>query len=104
VPELLGTLAHLLRPRGLLVVSTLNRTLKSYALAIVAAEYVLGWLPRGTHDWRRFVTPDELKRHLECAGFSAPRLCGLIYDVLHDSWRLSSDCDVNYMAAASLAS
>ena len=103
VSELLGTLAHLLRPGGLLIVSTLNRTLKSYALAIVAAEYVLGWLPRGTHDWHRFVTADELKRHLESAGFSVSRLSGLVYDVLHDRWRLGSDCDVNYMAAASLA-
>ena len=61
----IATIAQLIRPGGMLVVSTLNRTWKSYALAIVAAEYVLGWLPRGTHDWNRFVTPDELARHFQ---------------------------------------
>jgi 2-polyprenyl-6-hydroxyphenyl methylase/3-demethylubiquinone-9 3-methyltransferase len=90
----------LVRPGGMLVASTLNRTWKSYALAIVAAEYVLGWLPRGTHDWQRFVTPDELGRHLAAAGFQAPRFSGIVYDVMRDSWRLDPDCDVNYMAAA----
>jgi 2-polyprenyl-6-hydroxyphenyl methylase/3-demethylubiquinone-9 3-methyltransferase len=102
VASLLSTLAKLLRPGGLLIVSTLNRTLKSYALAIVAAEYVLSWLPRGTHDWRRFVTPDELKAHLVSVGLSDPRFSGIVYDVLHDDWRISSDCGVNYMATATL--
>jgi 2-polyprenyl-6-hydroxyphenyl methylase / 3-demethylubiquinone-9 3-methyltransferase len=96
----LRTVAALVRPGGLIVLSTLNRTLKSYALAIVAAEYVLGWLPRGTHDWRRFVSPDELARHLAAAGFAAPRLSGLVYDLVKDDWKLSVDCDVNYLAAA----
>ncbi len=94
------TIALLVRPGGMLVLSTLNRTWKAYALAIVAAEYVLGWLPRGTHDWQRFVTPDELSRHLKAAGFEAPRFSGIVYDVMHDAWRLDTDCDVNYMAAA----
>jgi 2-polyprenyl-6-hydroxyphenyl methylase/3-demethylubiquinone-9 3-methyltransferase len=94
------TIAQLVRPGGVLVLSTLNRTWKAYALAIVAAEYVLGWLPRGTHDWQRFVTPEELGRHLKAAGFADPRLSGLVYDVMHDAWRLEADCDVNYMAAA----
>jgi 2-polyprenyl-6-hydroxyphenyl methylase/3-demethylubiquinone-9 3-methyltransferase len=96
----IATIAGLVRPGGLLVLSTLNRTWKAYALAIVAAEYVLGWLPRGTHDWQRFITPEELKRHLEAAGLAAPRLEGLVYDVIHDDWRLDPDCDVNYLAAA----
>ena len=74
-------------PEGALVLSTLNRTWKSYALAIVAAEYVLGWLPRGTHDWQRFVTPEELERHLAAAGFGAPQFSGLVYDVMHDEWK-----------------
>ena len=65
------SLGALVRPGGALVLSTLNRTWKSYALAIVAAEYMLGWLPRGTHDWNRFVTPDELGRYLADAGFGA---------------------------------
>ena len=68
----------------------------------MAAEYVLGWLPRGTHDWSRFVTPDELKRHLKAAGFAAPRFSGIVYDLMRDEWRLDPDCDVNYMAAAPL--
>lgn len=94
------TLADLVRPGGLMVLSTLNRTVKAYALAIVAAEYLLGWLPRGTHQWERFVTPDELARHLAAAGLSPPRLSGFVYDPLRDLWSLSSDTDVNYLAAA----
>jgi 2-polyprenyl-6-hydroxyphenyl methylase/3-demethylubiquinone-9 3-methyltransferase len=97
---LIETVARLVREGGMLVVSTLNRTWKAYALAILAAEYVLGWLPRGTHDWQRFITPEELKAHLAAAGFAAPRFSGLVYDVMHDEWRLGPDCDVNYMAAA----
>lgn len=93
--------AGLVGPGGVMVVSTLNRTLKSYALAIVAAEYVLGWLPRGTHNWERFVTPEELGRHLEASGLGAPRFSGIIYDVMRDAWRLDPDTGVNYLAAAS---
>ena len=93
--------AHLVRPGGLLVLSTINRTAKSYALAIVAAEYVLGWLPRGTHDWDRFVTPDELAGHVAAAGLLTPRLEGLSYDPFRDLWMRGTDTDVNYMAAAS---
>lgn len=106
VPDVGGFLrviGEVVRPGGVVVLSTLNRTWKSYALAIVAAEYVLGWLPRGTHDWHRFVTPEELARHLAAAGFAAPRFSGLVYDVMRDDWRLDPDCDVNYLAAAALA-
>ena len=94
------SLGQLVRPEGALVISTLNRTWKSYALAIVAAEYVLGWLPRGTHDWNRFVTTDELRRYLGDAGFAPPELSGITYDVMDDAWRLTVDTDVNYIAAA----
>ncbi len=100
VGAFIKTIVQLVRPGGMLVLSTLSRTWKSYALAIVAAEYVLGWLPRGTHDWQRFITPAELRRHLEAAGLEAPRFSGIVYDVMHDNWRLDPDCDVNYMAAA----
>jgi 2-polyprenyl-6-hydroxyphenyl methylase/3-demethylubiquinone-9 3-methyltransferase len=93
-------LGQLVRPGGMLVMSTLNRTWKSYALSIIAAEYVLGWLPRGTHDWNRFVATDELVRYLDHAGFAAPQLSGIIYDVASDTWHLSSDTGVNYIAAA----
>jgi 2-polyprenyl-6-hydroxyphenyl methylase/3-demethylubiquinone-9 3-methyltransferase len=102
VAAFLRTIGGLVRPGGVMVLSTLNRTWKSYALAIVAAEYVLGWLPRGTHEWQRFVTPDELARHLKAAGFAGPQLSGIVYDVMRDQWRLDPDCDVNYMAAAAL--
>jgi 2-polyprenyl-6-hydroxyphenyl methylase/3-demethylubiquinone-9 3-methyltransferase len=92
--------ADLVRPGGILVLSTINRTVKSYALAIVAAEYVLGWLPRGTHQWERFVTPDELARHIGAAGLAAPRLMGLVYSPLRDAWSLAAETDVNYLASA----
>ena len=94
------SLGRLVRPGGAVVMSTLSRTLKSYALAIVAAEYILGWLPRGTHDWNRFVTPEELRRYLADAGFAAPELSGIVYDLVADAWRLAPDTDVNYIAAA----
>lgn len=94
-------LSGLVRPGGLIVLSTLNRTFKSYGLAIVAAEYVLGWLPTGTHDWNRFVSPDELRRHLQAAGFDPQAPSGIVYDLMHDEWRLNDrDLDVNYLMAA----
>ena len=99
----LKTCASLVRPGGAMVLSTINRNLKSYALAIVAAEYVLGWLPRGTHQWERFVTPDELARYVMAAGMSPPAFKGLSYDPLKDTWSLSDDTDVNYLAIAGKA-
>lgn len=96
----LKTCASLVRPGGLMLLSTINRTLKAYLLAIVGAEYVLRWLPAGTHQWERFVTPDELARHLDAAGLGPPTFKGLVYRPLDDSWTLSSDTDVNYFAAA----
>ncbi len=87
-------------PGGLLIMSTLNRTLKSFALAIVGAEYVLRWLPRGTHDWEKFVTPKELSDAIAAAGFSAGEPTGVIYDPLGDRWKLSRDAGVNYMLTA----
>ncbi|WP_333794695.1 bifunctional 2-polyprenyl-6-hydroxyphenol methylase/3-demethylubiquinol 3-O-methyltransferase UbiG [Hyphomicrobium sp.] len=92
--------AGLVRPGGLLILSTINRTMKAYALAIVGAEYVLGWLPRGTHQWERFVTPDELGSHMAQADLAAPRFKGFVYSPLSDTWRLSSDTSVNYLVSA----
>jgi 2-polyprenyl-6-hydroxyphenyl methylase/3-demethylubiquinone-9 3-methyltransferase len=92
--------ASLVRPGGLLLLSTLNRTLKAYFLAILGGEYILRWLPVGTHQWERFVTPQELARHLAAAGLGAPRIKGLVYSPLADIWSLSEDTDVNYFAAA----
>ena len=87
----------MVKPGGLLIVATINRTLKSFALAIVGAEYVLRWLPRGTHRWDKFVTPDELEALLLRRGLAQIGASGLVYDLLGDRWRLSSDMDVNYM-------
>ncbi|MCZ8184363.1 MAG: bifunctional 2-polyprenyl-6-hydroxyphenol methylase/3-demethylubiquinol 3-O-methyltransferase UbiG [Beijerinckiaceae bacterium] len=92
--------ARHLRPGGILVASTLNRTLKSWGLAIVGAEYVLRWLPRGTHDWKRFVTPDELDTHFIAAGLTPTTRSGMVFQPLTGAWQLSEDCDVNYLAVA----
>jgi 2-polyprenyl-6-hydroxyphenyl methylase/3-demethylubiquinone-9 3-methyltransferase len=96
----LKTCAELIAPGGCMVVATLNRTLKSLALAKIGAEYVLRWLPPGTHDWNRFVTPMELEHHLEEAGLSVTRVQGVEFDPLRWDWHLSSDIDVNYMVVA----
>jgi 2-polyprenyl-6-hydroxyphenyl methylase/3-demethylubiquinone-9 3-methyltransferase len=100
VPAFLKVCSDLVRPGGLMIVSTLNRTLKAYFLAIIGAEYILRWLPVGTHQWERFVTPDELRQHLRSSGLAEPSLRGLVYNPLADQWSLSNDTDVNYMAAA----
>ncbi len=89
--------ASMVKPGGLMFVATLNRTLKAYALAIVGAEYVLRWLPKGTHQWEKFVTPDELERALYPTGLTVEERTGVTYNPLKDSWSLSSDMDVNYM-------
>ncbi len=96
-----ATIAGLLKPGGLVVFSTLNRTPKSYALAIVGAEYVLGWVPRGTHDWQKFVTISELSDYCAAAGLSDLQSEGVVYDIIQDQWRRASDTAVNYMAIAS---
>ena len=101
VGAFLKTLASLARPGGLLLLSTINRTMKAYFLAIIAGEYVLRWLPVGTHQWDRFVTPDELSRYLQNAGVAAPTFMGLAYSPMSDAWSLSAgDTDVNYFAAS----
>ncbi len=92
--------ASMLKPGGMMVVSTLNRNWKSFALGIVAAEYVLRWLPRGTHQWDKFVTPDELARHLERNKLGITDQSGVVYNPLGDRWSLSGDMDVNYMVVA----
>jgi 2-polyprenyl-6-hydroxyphenyl methylase/3-demethylubiquinone-9 3-methyltransferase len=94
------TCASMVKPGGLMIAATLNRTLKSFALAIVGAEYVLRWLPRGTHRWDKFVTPTELEIAFEKNGLRVSGERGVIYNLLADRWQLSSDMDVNYMLAA----
>lgn len=92
--------AAMLKPGGLMVVSTLNRNWKSFALAIVGAEYVLRWLPRGTHEWSKFVTPAELERYLGDVNLTVTEQAGVVYNPLADKWSVSSDMDVNYMVVA----
>jgi 2-polyprenyl-6-hydroxyphenyl methylase/3-demethylubiquinone-9 3-methyltransferase len=96
----LNRCATMLKPGGMMVMSTLNRNWKSFALAIVGAEYVLRWLPRGTHQWDKFVTPDELAHHLDNNKLAITDQTGVVYNPFADRWSLSSDMDVNYMVVA----
>src|SRR6185295_7016878 len=92
--------AEMVKPGGLMIAATINRTLKSFALAIVGAEYVLRWLPRGTHQWDKFVTPDELEIAIESSDLQVIGERGVVYNPFADRWQLSSDMDVNYMLVA----
>jgi len=92
--------AAMVKSSGLLFVATLNRTVKSFALAIVGAEYILRWLPRGTHQWDKFVTPNELEIAIEQSGLHLIAETGVNYNLFADRWQLSSDMDVNYMVVA----
>ncbi len=96
----LETCASLVAPGGSSVIATLNRTPKSFLLAIVGAEYVLRWLPRGTHDWRKFLRPSELAAHLRGTGLEIEVMTGVDYNPLDTSWRLSRGLEVNYMVFA----
>jgi len=97
----LAASCSLVKPGGMMVLATLNRTLKAFALAIVGAEYVLGWLPRGTHAWNKFVRPSELAAPLRRAGLEVTELAGMAYNPLRDRWAVAPrDLDVNYMAVA----
>ena len=98
-----GSCAQMVKPGGLMITATLNRTLKSFALAIVGAEYVLRWLPRGTHRWDKFVTPNELEAALERHGLAVIDETGVVYNLLADRWQLASDMDVNYIVVAERA-
>jgi 2-polyprenyl-6-hydroxyphenyl methylase/3-demethylubiquinone-9 3-methyltransferase len=100
VPLFVASCATLVKPGGLMIAATLNRTLKSFALAIVGAEYILRWLPVGTHRWDKFVTPNELEIAMEQSGLRVSHEQGVIYNLLADRWQLSSDTDVNYMLTA----
>ncbi|HYD26530.1 bifunctional 2-polyprenyl-6-hydroxyphenol methylase/3-demethylubiquinol 3-O-methyltransferase UbiG [Brevundimonas sp.] len=94
------TCARLVKPGGMMVVATLNRTLKSLALGKVAAEYVLRWVPAGTHDWRQFLKPDEIRLMLSEEPLAVSGPYGLIYNPLTDRWSESDDAGVNYMMVA----
>ncbi|MGC2412452.1 MAG: bifunctional 2-polyprenyl-6-hydroxyphenol methylase/3-demethylubiquinol 3-O-methyltransferase UbiG [Stellaceae bacterium] len=95
-----AALGTLVKPGGVFIGATLNRTARSFALAIIGAEYVLGWLPRGTHDWRRFVRPSEFVLGLRRAGLATTQRAGLGYDWRQGGWSESGDLSVNYMLVA----
>ena len=96
----LGATAALTRPGGAFAIATLNRTVKSLLMAKIGAEYVLRWLPAGTHDWRRFLRPSEIAAHLRRSGLIVRDATGVVYSPLTDEWTLSRDLDVNYMMFA----
>ena len=95
----LHLLGHLVEPGGLLFVSTINRTLRSLAVAKVGAEWLLRLLPVGTHDWTRFITPAELGKMAGAAGFRMQEVSGMVFDVRRRAWRAGADLGVNYIAA-----
>ena len=97
VESFLKASCELLKPGGIMFLATLNRTAKSFALAIIGAEYVLKWLPKGTHNWEKFLKPSEVERHLRVSGLGLQELQGVSYNPFKDEWRLSSDIAVNYM-------
>jgi 2-polyprenyl-6-hydroxyphenyl methylase / 3-demethylubiquinone-9 3-methyltransferase len=103
VPLFVQRCGEMVKPKGLAIFATINRTLKSFALAIVGGEYILRWLPRGTHQWDKFVTPDELEIAMEQAGLQVIDEQGVIYNLFADRWQISEDTDVNYMMAAEKA-
>ena len=94
----LKSCSKLLKKNGIMFVATLNKTLKSYLFAILGAEYVLRWLPIGTHEWDKFVKPDELIKILEKYNLNLDEISGLQFDLIRDLWELSSDNSVNYIA------
>lgn len=101
MPSFMASVSAVLKPNGLLIMSTLNRTPKSFLLGVVAAEYVLGWVPRGTHQWKKFVRPSELVQQLDEVGIRTTNLAGLTFNPLRGEFELrQDDLAVNYMLAA----
>ena len=94
----LKSCSKLLKKNGLMFVATINKTLKSYVFAIVGAEYVLRWLPIGTHEWEKFVKPEELKKILTKNNLSLKRFDGMYFNIIKDEWSITNDLSVNYIA------
>ncbi|WP_440697978.1 bifunctional 2-polyprenyl-6-hydroxyphenol methylase/3-demethylubiquinol 3-O-methyltransferase UbiG [Candidatus Pelagibacter sp. HIMB1709] len=90
--------SNLLKKNGLMFIATINKTLKSYIFAIVGAEYILRWLPKGTHEWEKFVKPEDLKKILYKNNLSLSKLNGMNFDIIKDQWKISNDLSVNYIA------
>jgi len=101
VDTFMESVCTLVAPGGLIVLATLNRTAKSLVMAKIGAEYVLRWLPAGTHDWRKFLKPSEIAAGLRVNGFAPSAVRGFTYNPLTDLWRESDDTAVNYMVVAS---
>ena len=100
MPAFVATACSMVKPGGWFFAATLNRTFKSFALAIVGAEYVLGWVPKGTHQWEKFITPAELEDAIEDAGLVAQARSGVVFQPLRNKWSVSRDTDINYMMSA----
>ncbi|MFO1036048.1 MAG: bifunctional 2-polyprenyl-6-hydroxyphenol methylase/3-demethylubiquinol 3-O-methyltransferase UbiG [Geminicoccaceae bacterium] len=100
VETFMADIGSLVRPGGFVVLSTVSRTIASFMLAIVGAEYLLRWLPRGTHVWSKFITPSELAGRLRTAGLSPRSVTGVEYDPARREFRLGRDPGVNYMMSA----
>jgi 2-polyprenyl-6-hydroxyphenyl methylase/3-demethylubiquinone-9 3-methyltransferase len=100
VDAYLAACASLVAPGGITIVATMNKTLKALALAKVGAEYVLGWMPKGTHDWNRFIPPAKLRASLEKDGLTILKTQGVSFNPIMWDWQLSSDVDINYMVVA----
>jgi 2-polyprenyl-6-hydroxyphenyl methylase/3-demethylubiquinone-9 3-methyltransferase len=94
----LKSCSKLLNKNGLMFVATINKTLKSYVFAIVGAEYVLRWLPIGTHDWEKFVKPEELKEILSKNNLFLKKLDGMHFNIIKDEWSITNDLSINYIA------
>ncbi|MES0812983.1 bifunctional 2-polyprenyl-6-hydroxyphenol methylase/3-demethylubiquinol 3-O-methyltransferase UbiG [Roseibium sp. SCPC15] len=103
VPLFMEATSQMVKPGGLMFVATINRTLKAYALAIVGAEYVLRWLPKGTHSYEKLVKPSEIEAPVKAAGLKVIDRSGVSYNPLTDTWSQSRDMDVNYMLLAERA-
>lgn len=97
VDSFLESSGNLLKKDGLMFIATLNKTVKSYALAIIGAEYILKWLPKGTHDWNKFLKPSQIEEYLSNNGAKLLEIQGVSYNPLTDQWKLSDDITVNYM-------
>ncbi|MES2961739.1 MAG: bifunctional 2-polyprenyl-6-hydroxyphenol methylase/3-demethylubiquinol 3-O-methyltransferase UbiG [Pseudomonadota bacterium] len=98
VEGFIASCAKLVKPGGLLFIATMNRTLKSLALAKIAVEYILRWLPYGTHDWKKFLKPSEINSAANACGMDLKCLRGFSYNILNDEWKEVENLDVNYIA------
>ncbi len=98
--QFLEDTARLVAPGGLMIVATLNKTARALATAVIGAEYILRWLPRGTHDWSKFLDPEDVRRPLEAAGLATEEATGVVFNPLSGQWKISEDTSVNYMVVA----